>query len=213
MTCWRNKRCLGYSAKKNLIRRDLKTLFKDVDLVGLAGNVLKDLNTLGLDILSQDNIWYSLKIIPYRTAANIIDGVVMTFMDVHKVKQADKIRRLATVLRDSNDAVTVLDLEGRILAWNKGAQQMYGWTESEALKMNISELMPEDQLNGLKSFIEKLKRGEDIKSFTSRRRTKAGRILEVWLTVAALSDESGRPIEIATTERDLAWLAEKQVRK
>jgi two-component system, chemotaxis family, CheB/CheR fusion protein len=107
----------------NLIRtdigrplNDLKTQFRDVDLVGLAGNVLKYLNTLELDILSQDNIWYSLKVIPYRTAENIIDGVVMTFMDVHKVKQADKIRRPATVLRDSNDAVTVMDLEGKILA-------------------------------------------------------------------------------------------------
>ncbi|MBN2439600.1 MAG: PAS domain-containing protein, partial [Deltaproteobacteria bacterium] len=101
---------------------DLKTRFSGIDLVGLAGNVLKDLNTLELDILSQDNIWYSLRAIPYRTAENIIDGVVMTFMDVHKVKQADKVRRLATVLEDSNDAVTVLDLEGKILAWNKGAQ-------------------------------------------------------------------------------------------
>ena len=73
--------------------------------------------------------------------------------------------------------------------------------------MNISELMPEDRQNELKSLIEKLTRGEDIKSFTSRRRTKAGKILEVWLTVTALADESGRPIEIATTERDLAWLA------
>ena len=186
---------------------DLKTRFTDVDLVGLARNVLKDLNTLELDILSQENIWYSLKVIPYRTAENIIEGVVMTFMDVHKVKQADKIRRLATVLRDSNDAVTVLDLEGKILAWNKGAQQMYGWTESEALKMNANELVPEDQQCELKSFIEKLKGGEDIKSFTSRRKTKTGKILEVWLTVTALADESGRPIEIATTERDLAWLA------
>ena len=185
---------------------DLKTSFTDVDLVGLAGNVLKDLNTLELDILSQDNIWYSLRIIPYRTAENIIDGVVMTFMDVHKVKQADKIRRLATVLEDSNDAVTVLDLEGKILAWNKGAQQMYGWSESEALRMHIGELMPEDKQDELPSLLEKLKRGEDITSFTSRRRTKAGEILEVWLTVTALADESGRPIELATTERDLAWL-------
>ncbi|MCF8079977.1 MAG: PAS domain-containing protein [Desulfobacterales bacterium] len=188
---------------------DLKTRFSGIDLVGLAGNVLKDLNTLELEILSKDNLWYSLKIIPYRTAENIIDGVVMTFMNIHKVKQADKLRRLATVLNDSNDAVTVLDLEGKILAWNKGAQEMYGWTESEALKMHFSGLMPEDKQDELPSLIERLKRGEEIKSFTSRRRTKAGKIIKVWLTVTALKDESGRPFEIATTERDLAFLARK----
>ena len=113
---------------------DLKTRFPDVDLVGLAGKVLKDLNTVEMEILSKDHIWYAMKIMPYRTTENVIDGVVMTFVDVHKVKQADKIRRLATVLEDANDAIMVLDLEGRILAWNKGAQQMYGWTEAEALK-------------------------------------------------------------------------------
>jgi two-component system CheB/CheR fusion protein len=175
-------------------------------LVGQAGKVLKDLNTVEMDILSKDFIWYALKVMPYRTAENVIAGAVLTFVDVHKVKQADKIRRLATVLEDSNDAVTVLDLEGNILAWNKGAQQMYGWTEAEALKMNIREHVPEDKQNELKSMIERIVKGEPIVSFKSQRRTKAGEILEVWLTVTALLDESGRTIEIATTERDLAWL-------
>jgi two-component system CheB/CheR fusion protein len=132
--------------------------------------------------------------------------VVMTFVDVHKVKQADKIKRLATVLEDSNDAVTVLDLECNILAWNRGAQQMYGWTEAEALKMNISELVPEDKQSEFKSAIEKLRRNEPIKSFKSRRKTKAGGILDIWLTGTALTDESGRSIEIAITERDLGWI-------
>jgi two-component system CheB/CheR fusion protein len=186
---------------------DLKTSFPDVDLVGQSRKVLKDLNTVELEILSKDFTWYAMKVMPYRTTENVIDGVAITFVDVHKVKQADKIRRLATVLEDSNDAVTVLDLKGNVLAWNKGAQQMYGWIEQEALKMNIRELVPEDKLNELKSFIEKIVRGEPGKSFKSQRRTKAGKILDVWLTGTALKDESGRPIEIATTERDLAWLA------
>jgi two-component system, chemotaxis family, CheB/CheR fusion protein len=165
--------------------------------------------TLEMDILSKDFIWYAIKVMPYRTTENVIDGVVMTFVDVHKVKQADKIKRLSTVLEDSNDAITVLDLEGNILAWNRGAQQMYGWTEPEALKMNISILVPEDKQSELTSFIEKITRDEPVKSFKSQRKTKAGKILDVWLTGTALTDESGRSIEIAITERDLAWLAEK----
>jgi two-component system CheB/CheR fusion protein len=134
---------------------------------------------------------------------------VLTFVDVHKVKQADKIRRLAAVLQDSNDAVTVLDLKGTILSWNRGAQQMYGWTEAEALKLNIRELVPEDRHNELKSFLEKIGQGKPFKSFMTRRKTKAGKILEVWVTGTALTDESGRVVEIAITERDLAWLAKK----
>ncbi|SDU06140.1 chemotaxis protein CheB [Desulfobacula phenolica] len=188
---------------------DLKTCFGDVNLVGLARNVLKDLNTIEIEILSLDDIWYTLKMIPYRTVENLIDGVVMTFINVNKIKQADKFRRLATVLEDSNDAITVLGLNGDIRAWNKGAQAMYGWTESEALKMNISEFLPKDKQGELNSIIEKLKRHEPIPPFKSRRKTSTGKNLEVWLTITALMDETGQPIEIATTERNLAWLIEK----
>ena len=95
---------------------DLKSSFPDVDLISLAAKVLRNLNTVEMEILSKDDIWYSVKVIPYRTAENVIDGVVMTVIDVHRVKQADKIRRLSNVLEDSNDALTVLDLEGNILA-------------------------------------------------------------------------------------------------
>ena len=186
---------------------DLKTRFPDVDFSGQAGNVLRNLNTVEIEILSKDLIWYAMKVMPYRTTENVIDGVVITLVDINKAKQADKVNRLATVLEDSNDAVTVLDLKGNILGWNKGAQRMYGWTESEALKMNFIQVVPEDKRNKIKSLIEKAKRGASIKSFKDRRETKDGKILDVWMTVTSLKDKKSQTIEIAITERDLEWLA------
>ena len=186
---------------------DLKTSFPDVDFTGLAGKVLRNLNTVEIEILSKDLVWYAMKVMPYRTVENVIDGVVMTFVDIHKVKQADKVKRLATVLDDSNDAVMVLDLKGNITAWNKGAQHMYGWTETEALKMNFIQVVPEVSQQKIKSLIEKIKRGVSVKSYKGRRKTKDGKVLDVWVTVTALKDESGQATEVAITERDLAWLA------
>ena len=185
---------------------DLKTCFPDVDLVGLGEKVLKDLNTIEMEILSTDLTWYALKVLPYRTTGNVINGVVMTFLDIHTLKQADKVRRLATVLEDANDAITVVDKKGRILAWNKGAQQLYGWTEPEALKMNYADLLPKDRENDFQDIIHNLTKNKTIKSFKTRRMTKDGSLLKIWLTASALSDENGEMIEIAITERDLAWL-------
>jgi len=170
---------------------DLRTSFPEIDLVEQAKKVLKDLNTLELEILSEDHIWYALKIMPYRTTDNVIEGLVMTLINIQKVKQADKIRRFATVLEDSNDAITVQDFDGRILAWNKGAEKLYGWTESEALKMNFSDLIPEDTKNELKALAGKIKKGETIKSFKTRRMAKDGKILDIWLTATVLTDETG----------------------
>ena len=47
------------------------------------------------------------------------------------------------MVRDAHDAVLVQDLAGRILVWNPGAERVYGWSEAEALAMNIRELVPE----------------------------------------------------------------------
>jgi two-component system CheB/CheR fusion protein len=175
-------------------------------LAGYAINVLGDLNTLQTEILSADGIWHALKVLPYRTSENVIAGVVVTMVDIHQVKQADKIRRLATVLEDANDAVAVRDFKGRILAWNHGAERMYGWTEGEALKMTIGDLVPRQRLKAEKAFMAKLKKGITVKSLKTKRLTKDGNMLDVWLTATVLKDDTGQPIEIATTERDLAWL-------
>ena len=58
---------------------------------------------------------------------------------------------MATVVRDSNDAITVQDLNGNITAWNKKAQLMYGWSEAEALEMNIRDIIPENKINKTKT--------------------------------------------------------------
>ena len=57
---------------------DLKTSFPGLDPAKLSKQVLKDLNTISTEILSEGGIWYALKMMPYRTIENVIDGVVMT---------------------------------------------------------------------------------------------------------------------------------------
>lgn len=114
-----------------------------------------------------------------------------------------KLRLLAAVLRDSNDAITVQDLEGKILVWNRGAEKMYGYSEADALNMNIDAMVPEDKKHETWTLIDELKRGNHVDSAETRRLSKDGRILDVWLTVTKLVDENGNVAAVATTERDV----------
>ncbi|MGD9825893.1 PAS domain-containing protein [Desulfobacter sp.] len=134
----------------------------------------------------------------------------MTFINVHKIKEVSKYKRLAAILFDSSDAVTVLDMKGNILAWNRGAEKMYGWTESEALKMNIRALWVDGMSNELQSIVEKLEKGDSMLSFQTCRKTKNGKQIKVWMTLSALTDATDRPVELALTERNLAWLKKEQ---
>ena len=115
----------------------------------------------------------------------------------------EELRRLATVVRDSNDAVIVQDLEGKILAWNRGAEKMYGWSEAEALQMNIRATIPRGQRGKALALARMLAEGESVDSLEARRVAKNGRELDVWLTVTALTDDVGKLVATATTERDI----------
>jgi two-component system CheB/CheR fusion protein len=206
------------SALINLIETDVGRPLDQIrsNLTGydqLAADVKEVLDTLvpkELEVQTKTGEWFLLRIRPYRTLENVIEGAVITFTEISIVKQAqaalrdtEGIRRLAVVVRDSRDAILVQDLSGRILAWNPGAERMYGWSETEALTMNVRDLMPETgREDALVSLRQLCQRGT-LEPQRVVRKTKDGRTLTVSLVAAALVDKAGETYAIATTERDL----------
>lgn len=117
-----------------------------------------------------------------------------------------QIRRLAIIIKDSIDAITLQDLQGNILAWNNGAEKMYGYSESEALSMNILQLVPQDKKEETEQYLKRIASGNIIESFETQRISKSGNLLDVWLIVTCLKDASGSIDSIATTERDITHI-------
>jgi two-component system CheB/CheR fusion protein len=66
-----------------------------------ARQVLATLNFKETEVFSKDNTCYQMRIMPYRTARNVIDGLVVTFVDVNRVKQAETAGREARELFES----------------------------------------------------------------------------------------------------------------
>jgi two-component system, chemotaxis family, CheB/CheR fusion protein len=189
---------------------DITLKFIDPDLRRDTETVLHDLSMLEKEVTTADGRWYMRRILPYRTLDNRIEGVVLTFADVTELKRAElslrqdkELRRLATVLLDSNDAVTVHDFLGNISSWNRAAERMYGYTEQEATGMNIAQITPADQRKQNQSLIDAVRRNEREGPLELRRQRKDGAILDVSLSATLLRDESGQAIAVATTERDI----------
>jgi PAS domain S-box-containing protein len=146
----------------------------------------------------------------WMTVTKLVDeagkpiGIASTERDISlRKREAEEASRMATVVRDSNDAITIQDFEGRITAWNRGAELMYGYSEPEALLANIDRLTAPGKVAEQKDFVRRLLAGEAVTSLETQRVTKDGRILDVWMTVTKLVDEAGKPIGIASTERDI----------
>jgi two-component system CheB/CheR fusion protein len=171
-------------------------------------SVLSTLIPKEVEVQAADGKWYAMRIQPYRTLDNVIEGAVITFVDITEMRQmkeslqkANEQLRLAVVVRDSHDAITVQDLEGRILAWNPAAVRMYGWSETEALAMNFRDRVPEELREEALAEIKQLGRAEILETVRTRRITREGAVVDVWITSTALVNEAGQMYAIATTER------------
>ena len=196
--------------------RSFAPKFTDETLLDDCERVLQNLQPLEKEIFSGEGRYYLRRIMPYRTVDHRIGGVVLTFIDVTQRLAAEaQARRLAAVLLESNDAVTVRDFAGRITAWNGGAEQLYGYTEAEALKMNIRDITDQAYYERTLDIARRVAAGERVASFEASRHTRDGRAVNVWVTVTPLRDATGTPIGVATVEKDVTarYEAEQAVRE
>jgi two-component system CheB/CheR fusion protein len=177
-------------------------------LVADIQSVLNSLVPVEREVQTMVGKWYALRIQPYRTLNNVIEGAVVSFVDIDEIVKtrealykANDLLRLAVVLRDAHDAITVQDLYGKTLAWNPGAVRLYGWSEQEALGMNVSERIPEALRAGALENLTSLSRAEVLQPCLTQRLTSTGAALNVSIISTALLDASGQMYAIATTER------------
>ncbi len=193
----------------NLINGDIGRPFSDLSLklidydqlIEDSRDVLNTLKPKERDVQTKDNRWYIMSMLPYRTLNNIVEGVVITFVDITEaVKAREALRRLAIVVKDAHDAIIVMDLNGHVLAWNPGAFRLYGWTEAEALTMNIKTWIPKDLLDDTLMQLYHLSIHTILEPFSTKRITRSGTVIDVMITATALSHDSGEVYAIATTE-------------
>lgn len=81
---------------------------------------------------------------------------------------------------------------------------MYGWSEAEALAMNIKDMTPPEQREDALAKTQQLSHAETLKPYLVKRIARGGEIVEAWLTATALVNKAGAVYAIATTERAAA---------
>ncbi len=202
----------------NLIGTDLGRPISDIkpnieipDLETMLLEVTDTMTTKNIELKDKTGHWYSVRMRPYKTMDKRIAGTVLTFVDIDNLKDVERLqstldqeRRLATIVRDSNDAITVQDFAGNIMAWNQSAARLYGYSEEQALKMSMDLMIPEEQRNDYLKMMTALRKGELVASFETQRISRDGSKKMIWLTATALINEQRQPYAIATTERELA---------
>jgi PAS domain S-box-containing protein len=141
---------------------------------------------------------------PIVTDRGDVAGVVLVFRDVtEKRRVAELNERLAAIVESSDDIIASKDLDGVITSWNKGAERILGYTAEEVIGKHVSMLMPPELVEDMPRILERIRRGEKVDHYRTRRRRKDGTIIDVSLTVSPIRDEEGEIIGASKVGRDV----------
>jgi PAS domain S-box-containing protein len=115
----------------------------------------------------------------------------------------ERFRLLASIVASSDDAIISKNLDGIITSWNKGAEQLFGYTAEEAVGKPVMILIPPDQHNEEDMILERIRRGERIEHYETVRKGKDGSSIVVSLTVSPVKNVEGRIIGASKIARDI----------
>jgi PAS domain S-box-containing protein len=146
----------------------------------------------------------SLTVSPIRDAEGRIVGTSKVGRDVTRQNDMQLISdRLAAIVESSDDIIASKDLEGVITSWNGGAERVLGYKAEEVIGRHVSMIMPPELVEDMPRILERIKRGERVDHYQTKRRRKDGTIIDVSLTVSPIRDGSGKIVGASKIGRDI----------
>jgi PAS domain S-box-containing protein len=147
----------------------------------------------------------SLTISPVKDPSGTIIGASKIARDLTGRKQVERSALLLSAIVDSSDdAILSKDLNGVITSWNESAERMFGYTSAEAIGQPVAALLiPADRQDEEPDILARLRRGERVDHFETKRKRKDGTLLDISLTISPVKDPSGRIIGASKVARDV----------
>ena len=117
----------------------------------------------------------------------------------------DAKARMAAIVESSIDGIIGKTLQGVVISWNRGAEEIFGYRADEALGKTMAQLVvPDDLAYEEEDILARICRGERLDHFTTRRRHKNGQLIDVSVSVSPIIDDSGRIVGASKTVRDIS---------
>ena len=127
----------------------------------------------------------------------------MRFLITERKRAAEAQLRNAAIVESSEDAILSVTLDGVIATWNPGAERMFGYTENEAIGRPVTIIVPPERPDEENKIIETLRAGSCIEHFETVRVSKAGKRIDVSLSISPIKESAGKTVGYAGIERDI----------
>jgi PAS domain S-box-containing protein len=181
----------------------------DLDTCPMAITLREGRAVEGKEILIERPDHTRIKVRPYPVPVfdedGLLTGAINTLVDVTNLTEGEEKRAiLAAIVDTSDDTILSKTLQGIITSWNKAAEKMFGYTESEALGKHISLIIPHDRLDEEKHIISEISKGNTIDHFQTIRLAKDGRKIPISVSVSPIIDKHGNIIGASKIARDIS---------
>ncbi len=110
----------------------------------------------------------------------------------------------------SDDAIVAKDANGVVIAWNPAAEQLFGWSAEEMIGQSIRRLLPDDRQHEEDEILARIRAGDKVSQFLTKRLHKSGRLLDVSVTVSPVRDEMGTVVGASKIARDARPFLERE---
>jgi PAS domain S-box-containing protein len=144
-----------------------------------------------------------IRLSPLATKQGILVSSAIRDISARSRTEED-LRRLASIVAYSDDAIIGKTLDGIITSWNAGAERMYGYSANEAIGKSVSILVPVNRPDEIPEVLEHLKRGEIVDHFETLRVRKNGEEFHVEITVSPIRDAMERVVGASTICRNIS---------
>src|ERR1044072_3090587 len=111
---------------------------------------------------------------------------------------------LAAIIDSSDDAIVTKSLDGIVTSWNKGAERLFGYTADEMIGQPILKVIPPDRKSEEPAILQRLRNGERVDHFDTRRMHKDGHELDVSLTISPVKNRAGEIVGASKIARDIS---------
>jgi len=123
---------------------------------------------------------------------------------IHDGPNQARTALLASIVDSSDDAIIAKTPAGVISSWNRAAEEMYGYTEAEAIGQSINLLIDRERPDEMETLLERIRRGERVDHYETVRLRKDGKRISVSLTVSPIFDGDGNLVGASSISRDIS---------
>ena len=134
-----------------------------------------------------------------------VKAIIAVSADITKRKEAEEAARsLSAIVETTADAILTASLDGTILTWNRGAEQLYGYSKDQIVGSHIKMLDPDESDGVFRSSMQLVANGDTQRDVEIVRRRRDGTLVPVSATISPICDQAGKVIGLASIGRDIS---------